>query len=70
MNTAITPQAYRAAARRAHPDKGGDARAFAALRAAFDVLSDPASKAAYDDYAAATEHARVRDAFFTVRAVL
>ena len=47
--------AYRAAARTHHPDKGGDARAFAAVRAAFETLGDPARRAAYD--ALAAEHA-------------
>ena len=37
--------AYRAAARTHHPDKGGDARAFAAVRAAFETLGDPARRA-------------------------
>ncbi|WIA39722.1 hypothetical protein OEZ86_005784 [Tetradesmus obliquus] len=41
-------QAYRALARRLHPDKGGSSQAFAALQAAFDVLSDPKARQVYD----------------------
>lgn len=33
---------------RAHPDKGGDASAFAAIQKAYDVLSDDVKRAAYD----------------------
>ncbi|KXZ42769.1 hypothetical protein GPECTOR_119g400 [Gonium pectorale] len=41
-------QAYREAARRYHPDKGGAAAAFARVQAAWEVLGDPRSRAAYD----------------------
>ncbi|MEW5319838.1 MAG: hypothetical protein WDW38_010963 [Sanguina aurantia] len=44
-------QAYRALARSAHPDKGGTSERFAALRRAYDTLSDPARRAAYDSCA-------------------
>ncbi|WP_163549868.1 DnaJ domain-containing protein, partial [Candidatus Frankia nodulisporulans] len=33
--------AYRAAARRTHPDAGGQPAAFAQVRIAYDVLADP-----------------------------
>lgn len=45
-------QAYRRLARTCHPDKGGSAAAFAALQAAFETLSDPKARAAYDALAA------------------
>lgn len=45
-------QAYRKQARALHPDKGGTAAAFAALQNAFETLSDPKSRAAYDALAA------------------
>lgn len=41
-------KAYRAAARRAHPDTGGTAEEFAAVTRAWEVLGDPASRADYD----------------------
>lgn len=44
-------QAYRRLARVRHPDKGGSATDFAALRHAFEVLSDAKRRAAYDDWA-------------------
>lgn len=47
-----TSQAYRSLARVLHPDKGGNAAAFAALQAAFETLSDPQARAAYDSLAA------------------
>lgn len=47
--------AYRAAARVHHPDKGGDAAAFAKVQLAFEILGDPTRKATYD--ALAAEHA-------------
>ncbi|GAA1191669.1 DnaJ domain-containing protein [Prauserella alba] len=40
--------AFRARARNWHPDAGGDARRFALLREAYDTLTDPALRAAYD----------------------
>lgn len=41
-------RAYRALARRSHPDFGGDESAMARLNEAWHVLSDPARRAAYD----------------------
>lgn len=40
--------AYRKLARVHHPDAGGDAAAFARLAAAYEVLSNPARRSAYD----------------------
>jgi len=40
--------AFRRAARRAHPDAGGDPVRFVALRRAFETLTDPSSRAAVD----------------------
>ena len=44
-------RAYRALARKLHPDKGGDSESFARLRHAFDVLIDPPRRAVYDRWA-------------------
>lgn len=41
--------AYRAAARKAHPDGQGDADQFHALHAAYDVLRDSMKRAQYDE---------------------
>lgn len=41
-------QAFRRLVKRAHPDGGGDSASFAALVRACNVLSDPASRARYD----------------------
>ncbi len=49
--------AYRAAARRAHPDVGGDSAEAAALTEAYRVLSDPVTRAAYDHRLRADERA-------------
>ena len=44
-------RAYKSAALRCHPDKnGGDVAAFVAVNRAFETLSDPASRRAYDAY--------------------
>jgi len=40
--------AYRALARKCHPDHGGDARRMITLNDAWDVLGDPVRRAAYD----------------------
>jgi molecular chaperone DnaJ len=40
--------AYRALARKYHPDHGGDARRMVVLNEAWDVLGDPTRRAAYD----------------------
>jgi curved DNA-binding protein CbpA len=44
----VIAAAYRALARRHHPDTGGDERAMMVLNAAWDVLRDPVRRAAYD----------------------
>lgn len=41
-------KAYRRAAKKAHPDGGGSAEAFAAVSTALEVLSDPARRDHYD----------------------
>lgn len=41
-------RAWRAAARRTHPDAGGDARAFRAVTRAWEVLGDPEARRRYD----------------------
>src|SRR5688500_9107219 len=41
-------QAYRRLVKGAHPDLAGDAARFRLVTAAYDVLSDPAQRAAYD----------------------
>ncbi|WP_426990211.1 J domain-containing protein [Pseudarthrobacter sp. Y6] len=48
--------AYRRAARKAHPDHGGDAAAFRQVTAAYETLIDPTRRKAYDrSYAAGTD---------------
>ena len=42
-------KAYRAKAKSAHPDGGGDAEQFGALTAAFDCLSDEDRRKRYDE---------------------
>lgn len=41
-------RAFRRAASVHHPDKGGDARKFAEVRAAYELLSDPTRRASHD----------------------
>lgn len=41
--------AYRAAAKRAHPDAGGSAEAMARVNEAYQILSDPEARRAYDE---------------------
>ncbi len=48
LNTPLLVQAYRDRALKHHPDKGGDAAAFAKLSTAFRVLVDPQQRRAYD----------------------
>ena len=50
--------AYRVLARKYHPDLGGDATRMVALNDAWDVLGDPARRAAYDAARAAEESSR------------
>jgi curved DNA-binding protein len=42
-------QAYRKLASKHHPDRGGDTRAFQEIQIAYDTLSDPQRRAAYDN---------------------
>ena len=48
----VTPrqikEAYRAMARKHHPDKGGKQEVFAKIQKAYDTLSDPKAREAYD----------------------
>jgi curved DNA-binding protein CbpA len=48
-NDATIKQAYRKAAKNAHPDSGGDADQFAKLQTAYDLLKDPVRRKVYDD---------------------
>jgi curved DNA-binding protein CbpA len=41
-------RAYREASRKHHPDHGGDPAEFRAAKAAYDLLSDPEKRAAFD----------------------
>ena len=42
-------RAYRKLASQHHPDRGGDTRTFQEIQAAYDVLSNPQRRAAYDN---------------------
>lgn len=53
--------AYRILARKYHPDHGGDARRMIELNDAWDVLGDPARRAAYDTSRATPTRPRVPD---------
>jgi len=56
----VIAAAYRALARRHHPDVGGDQRAMATLNRAWEVLGDPGQRAAYDRLRAAAARATVQ----------
>ena len=53
--------AYRALARKHHPDFGGDAAAMVAVNTAWNVLSDSENRAAYDAELARTYKRRATD---------
>jgi DnaJ-class molecular chaperone len=40
--------AYKSAAKRSHPDRGGTAEEFESVRRAYECLCDPAQREAYD----------------------
>src|SRR5918999_2367491 len=46
-------KAYRKLAREHHPDQGGDETRFKEIQGAYDVLSDPEKRKAYDTYGSA-----------------
>lgn len=48
--------AYRQAAKKAHPDAGGSAAAMAKVNEAYQILSDPESRRAYDQAETAPVH--------------
>lgn len=46
-------KAYRAAAKKHHPDKGGNAEEFKKINEAYEILGDPQKKANYDQFGSA-----------------
>lgn len=65
--------AHRAAAKREHPDVGGDRERFDRIQRAYDVLSDPERRARYDDtgiYDESPEAAEEQDALGLVQRLL
>jgi len=49
-------KAYRRLAAKHHPDRGGDTKKFQEIQAAYDVLSDPAKRAEYDNPQPGPQH--------------
>lgn len=47
-DSAAIKHAYRRAAKKAHPDRGGDARAMTRVNVAYDILSDPLRRERYN----------------------
>lgn len=45
----VIKAAYKALSMQHHPDRGGNAELMASINAAYDVLSDPASRSQYDE---------------------
>lgn len=54
-------QAYRKKASQHHPDKGGDTSKFQQVQAAYDILSDPEKRAAYDNPRPQHQHFNFHD---------
>jgi curved DNA-binding protein CbpA len=57
----VIRDAWRKAAKTAHPDAGGDAEDFARLQTAYDVLKDPVRRRVFDDTGYDPELADPRD---------
>lgn len=57
----VIRDAWRKAAKTAHPDAGGDAENFARLQTAYDVLKDPVRRRVFDDTGYDPELADPRD---------
>ena len=53
-------QQYRVLAQKHHPDKGGDVEVFKKIKLAYEVLSDPARRAEYDETGKVIEDLPVR----------
>ena len=53
--------AYRKAAKSAHPDSGGDPEQFARLQVAYELLKDPVRRKVYDDTGYDPQLADARD---------
>lgn len=57
--------AYKKAAQKHHPDKGGDSKIFQELQKAYEILSDPLKRQHYDEFGEATDHPVVIDQIIT-----
>ncbi|MDX3924997.1 MAG: J domain-containing protein [Shinella sp.] len=53
--------AYRRCAKQAHPDSGGDAKAFGDLKIAYELLQDPVRRKVYDETGYDPQLADVKD---------
>ncbi len=54
-------KAYRSAAQKLHPDRGGDEEKFKAVQKAYDVLGDAEKRARYDETGETSEGPTLRD---------